>query len=159
MQTELPQMALSLRQPWAFFMLCLPPEHMKRIENREWNTSVRGEMWVHASKGMTKLEFYEACEFALRAGVPRELLPSFDSLARGGIVGRWRLVDVMRPNGMKLEGRALVDHPRKGDRWHMPEQFGLIIEDARPVPFIECKGALGFWRVPADVLTKLAEAA
>jgi hypothetical protein len=155
--TDLPQMALSLRQPWCVFMLDLPPEFRKTLENRDWNTSFRGDVWVHSSKGVTKLEFYEACEFALNAGVPRDLLPSFDGLKRGGIVGRWTIVDVMRPNGLKLDGRKLVDHARKGDRWHMPDQFGIIVENARAVPFVECRGALGFWRVPADVLANLSE--
>jgi hypothetical protein len=152
-----PRMALSLRQPWAHFMLCLPPKHLKRIENREWNTSQRGDIWVHASKAMTKLEFYEACEFALEAGVPRDLLPSFDGLPRGGIVGRWTITDVMRPRGLKLVGRELVEHPRKGDPWHMAECFGMIIENAHAVPFVPCNGALGFWVVPPHVLAQLPE--
>lgn len=155
--SELPKMALSLRQPWAFFMLDLPPEHRKCIENREWGTTARGDIWVHASKGLTKIEFYEACEFALEAGVPRDLLPSFDGLKRGGIVGRWTITDLMLPRGLRRQGRDLVPHARKGDRWHMPEQFGIIVENARAVPFVECKGALGFWRVPPDVLARLAE--
>lgn len=153
---DLPKMALSLRQPWCVFMLSLPAEHLKRIENRLWNTSFRGDIWVHASKGLTKAEFYGACDFALSAGVPRELLPSFDGLQRGGIVGRWRIVNVMLPGGMKRVGRELVPHERKGDRWHMPDQHGFIIEDARPVPFVACSGAQGYWRVPADVLAQLA---
>jgi len=141
-------MALSLRQPWAYFMLELPPPFRKDIENRKWCPEKRGEIWVHASKGLTKSEFYEACEFALNAGVPRELLPSFDALPRGGIVGRWTITDVMRPGGLARIGT----HARQGDRWHMPEQFGIIVDHARAVPFVPCSGALGFWRVPADVL-------
>jgi hypothetical protein len=152
-----PKMALSLRQPWCFLMLELALPFRKTVENREWNTSMRGDVWVHASKAMTKLEFYEACEFALEAGVPRGLLPSFDSLPRGGIVGRWTITDVMRPRGLKLVGRELVDHPRKGDPWHMAECFGMIIESARPVPFVPCNGALGFWVVPPAVLAQLPE--
>jgi hypothetical protein len=156
-------MALSLRQPWCVFMLDLPPQFRKTLENRDWNTSFRGDVWVHASKGLTKLEFYEACDFALGAGVPRDLLPSFDGLRRGGIVGRWTIVDVMRPDGMTIsrvyasKQAAFREHPRKGDRWHMAGKHGIIVENARAVPFVECKGALGFWRVPPDVLAKLAE--
>lgn len=140
--SELPKMALSLKQPWAHFMLDLPSEFRKCIENREWNTSFRGPLWVHASKGMTKLEFYEACEFALGAGVPRELLPSFDGLKRGGIVGRWTIVDVMRPDGLTTSRvypsnqAAFRPHARKGDRWHMAGQHGIIVENARAVPFV-----------------------
>ena len=154
---DLPKMALSLRQPWAFFMLSLPPEHLKRIENRDWNTSFRGEVWVHASKSMTKIEFYEACDLRSRPASRVTCCLDSDALPRGGIVGRWRIVDVALPRGMRRVGRELVPHERKGDRWHMPEKTGLLVEDARAVPFVPCKGALGFFRVPDDVLEKLGD--
>lgn len=147
----LPTHALSLLQPWAYFMLSLPPEHLKRIENRKpgfSHKSFRGECWVHASK-MTRSGFYQACSFALDQGVPRELLPTFTACRVGGIIGRWRIVDMLPP----------PDPEQLPDRWRMDGQIGFVVEDARPVPFVACKGALGFWRVPADVLEQLGKAA
>lgn len=125
-----------------------------------------GLPWRCLGARLTKREFYEACDFAMVHGkVPRDLLPSFDGLQRGGIVGRWTITDVMRPGGMTGfrvypgTGAAFAAHARKGDRWHMPAQFGIIVENARAVPFVECSGALGFWRVPEPILTELARSA
>lgn len=163
--SALPTRAISLKQPWCYLMLDLPPEHLKTIENRIWGSTFRGDCWVHASKGMTKNVFYDACEFALGAGVPRDLLPGFDQVKRGGIVGRWTIVDAMLPHGLvrsfdeASRKYVLNPHPRQGDRWHMPDQHGFIIENARPVPFVKCDGALGIWAVPEPVLAELRRAA
>ena len=46
--------ALSIRQPWAHLIL----HGGKDIENRDWRTSVRGRVLVHASKGMTRDDAY-----------------------------------------------------------------------------------------------------
>ncbi len=137
------KLALSLRQPWAYFMLNIPAPYRKCVENRTWNTKHRGPCWVHASAGMTRAEFDDACSFARRAGVPAELMPGFDQIERGGIVGRWKITSVYQPGVQR-------------DRWHMQEQFGYVVEDAERVPFLPCNGALGFWTVPADLLSKLS---
>lgn len=148
-----PTRAISLTQPWCYFMLSLPPEHLKRIENRSWNSAVRGPVWVHASKKMTAQDFRSACEFALRAGVPSTLLPSSPAshlIPRGGIVGRFNITGVVRADG----GGAVC--PDRQGRWYMG-QYGYVVDDARPVKLVPCMGALGFWRVPHDILRKLVE--
>lgn len=145
--------AISLTQPWAYFMTQLPPEHLKRIENRGWNTKVRGSVWVHASKKMTADDYHRACAFARSAGVPISLLPPVAALQRGGIVGLFSIVDVIRPGGVYDTGTA---HPLGRDRWYMGE-YGFVVKDAEPVPFTPCAGALGFWRVPPGVLQALAD--
>lgn len=156
---QLPRQALSLRQPWAWLVL-----HGKSIENRHWNTGFSGQFWIHASKGMTKREYYDALEFARGAGFAVESMPPLGAVLRGGIVGRARLVDVMHPGGLSdsrvypSAQAAQRAHPRKGDPWHMPEQFGFILQDVREVPFVACSGALGFFRVPEPVLEQLGRA-
>lgn len=47
--------ALSIRQPWAWLIL----HAGKDIENRTWQTYQRGWFAIHASKGMTRREYYE----------------------------------------------------------------------------------------------------
>lgn len=37
---------LSVRQPWAW-LLC---EGLKNVENRNWRTNYRGELYIHAGK-------------------------------------------------------------------------------------------------------------
>lgn len=153
-------LAISLTQPWAYFMLSLPPEYLKRIENRSWNTNVRRHVWVHAAKKMTRADYHSACDFAVRAGVPIALLPPLASLKLGGIVGGFSVTDVILPGGFST-GRvypsgqaARRTHELGGDRWYMGK-FGFVVEDARAVEFVPCAGALGFWRVPPAVLEQL----
>lgn len=83
-----PRLALSIRQPWAWLIV----NGHKDIENRNWKTSFRGPIFIHAAKGMTPEE-YESCEaMALRIR-PTIAFPKFEELERGGIVGRARIVD------------------------------------------------------------------
>src|SRR4029077_11009790 len=35
-------------------------------------------------------------------------------------------------------------------RWHFQEQYGFILEDIEPMPFVPSKGALGLYPVAAD---------
>ena len=58
--TDLPDIALSIRQPWAWAIL----HAGKDIENRSWSTSFRGPVCIHAAKGMTAAEFDGFVEFA-----------------------------------------------------------------------------------------------
>lgn len=140
--------ALSLRQPWADLVLC----HGKRVENRCWNTKFRGEFLIDAAKGMTRLEYEEACAFAndvlFPESSPRDIRGAIDfaNVKRGGIVGIARLVGVVEPTGL-----ADVDVPG----WHMGDQFGFVLEDVKPLPFVPCAGSLGFFRVPVEVTERL----
>jgi hypothetical protein len=142
--------ALSIRQPWAHAIL----HAGKRIENRTWPTSFRGWFFIHASKACGKDEMLDAIESireVLTHPVARErvchlagLEPgalaicagAFMSAPRGGIVGKARLVDVLPP----------TENPT--DPWHVPGQFGFVLEDVQEVPFRALRGALGFFEVP-----------
>jgi hypothetical protein len=132
---------LSGRQPWWWLLL-----NGKTIENRVWNTTYRGPILLHAAKGCTGNEYWEALHwvevvfgFATAAKVP-----PLAELPRGGIVGRARIVDVIPPGGLPP-----AFHPPEWSgldmRWHMPEQYGFVLADVEPLPFRQCKGALGLF--------------
>ena len=84
---------------------------------------------MHASKGMTRDEYEEASWTAEDNGVT---LPPYEQLERGGIVGKARIVDCVS---------------RSESPWFFGE-YGFVLRDAKPLPFHECKGALGFFRLP-----------
>lgn len=122
---------LSIRQPWAWLIVHGP----KRFENREWaalNPAMAGvapgqRFLIHAGKGMTRDEYAAGHSMAEERGV---VLPAFDELKRGGIVGMATVV-----------------------RWHYTKPaldwaFGTGIEltDVKPLEFMPCKGALGFFK-------------
>jgi len=126
--------ALSIRQPWAHFIL----HYGKDIENRNWPTKVRGRILIHAAKGMTLNEFEDACECAeIDAEIPQaaNLLPT--DFERGGIVGSVEIIDCVTKS----------DSP-----WFYGE-YGFVLRNPRYIPFIPYKGKLGFFYVPAAILT------
>lgn len=123
--------ALSLTQPWAWLVV----HGGKDVENRTWSTKFRGEFLIHAAKGMSAADYDAAWEMAraLSLELARSIPPK-DKLERGGIVGVAELFDVMMP----------TTRPQ-GLGWHMPEQYGFRLRNVRPLPFLPCRGALGFW--------------
>ena len=120
--------ALSIRQPWAWLIV----NGWKNVENREWSTRFRGRFLVHAGKGMTRAD-YDACRLFGEAFTALEL-PPMGALERGGIIGEAVLVDSVRH--------------------HESEWFcgpwGFVLDEARPLPFEPCKGALGFFEYKQD---------
>lgn len=136
--------ALSLRQPWAWAVV----HAGKTIENRRWNTRFRGPFLIHAAKAMTREEYEQACDWIDDArGLT--IVPSFDDLPRGGIVGRANLVEVVSPQSdlppsfrRYPDGEGLAGNMW---RWHMPEQWGFVLANIEPIPFKACRGALGFF--------------
>lgn len=120
--------ALSIRQPWAWLIT----SGGKDVENRSWTTTYRGRFLIHAAQGMTRDEYTEAAIFAARRG---QELPTPGRLQRGGIIGVAELVDV-------LPVPRLCELP---NGWRVAGQYGFVLRHARPLPFVPCKGALGFW--------------
>lgn len=124
---NLPEFAISIRQPWAW-LIC---RSGKDIENRNWKTSFRGTVLIHAAQTMTRDEYDAAVIFCSGLGkaIP---FPLFEQLKceRGGIVGQAEVVDCVKQS----------DSP-----WFCGE-YGFVLRNARILPFQPCKGALGFFR-------------
>ena len=121
--------ALSIRQPWAWFILCGFP-WAKDVENRDWPAPrelIGHWIQIHAAKAMTDREFEDGCKFALEAGAL--ILPQKETLRRGGIVGMARLVKCVRLNTSP---------------WFVGK-FGFVLEGAYPLPFQPCIGDRGFF--------------
>ena len=121
----LPDVALSIRQPWAWAIL----NAGKDIENRVWRTKQRGPIAIHASKGMTFAE-YRDCLDTMAAIRPDLDLPGIDELQRGGIVATATIADCVYTS----------DSP-----WFFGN-FGFVLQDVRPVPFIPVMGERGFFK-------------
>ncbi|WP_245477586.1 MULTISPECIES: ASCH domain-containing protein [unclassified Mesorhizobium] len=139
----LPDLALSVRQPWVWAIL----NGGKDIENRDWPTKIRGRVCLHASQGMTRGE-YEDCldtihQISLTHPFPPGLvLPSFEQLDRGGIIGSVEIVDCV------ADSRS---------PWFFG-RFGFVLRNPELLPEISpVKGALGFFkwrdRLPASPST------
>jgi hypothetical protein len=132
MSAPLPSRALSIRQPWAWLIV----NGWKNIENRNWRTSYRGPVLIHAAKGMTQAE-YNACRLFMSGfcDPDRDVkLPHPVELERGGIVGVATILD------------CVEQHPSE---WFSGE-WGFVLTNARPLPFMPLKGELGFFTVHRD---------
>jgi hypothetical protein len=141
--------ALSIRQPWAYAILHLG----KRIENRMWLCHYRGPVLIHASKWFQQPEViadFEAIKDmadpgvydAWRAGLPdQRLTPNMLKAQTGGIVGRARIIDCIRPGGRPPEGQ---------ENWYTGD-FGIVLADVEPLPLVPFRGSLGLFDVPNDL--------
>lgn len=137
---------LSLKQPWAHAIVS---PLAKRIENRTWRTTHRGPFLLHASKGCSSAYLAWSLEWMRAAGVLVGELAR-DALPMGGIVGIARVVDVLEPGSLGATTARDVDL-----RWWMRDQFGFVLADVRPLPFIPCRGSLNFFHAPPDVLARV----
>lgn len=120
--------AISIRGPWWFFILT----NGKDIENRTRNWKYRGPILIHASAGMTKDEYGQACFFAHDAGV--KLFPEFETLHRGGIVGQ-----------VEITG-CVTASPSP---W-FTGPYGLVLANPKALPFRPCQGRLGIFEVEIE---------
>jgi hypothetical protein len=116
--------AISIRQPWAWLIV----NGHKDVENRTWYTSLRDRVWIHASSGMTRQEYWDCRVFAEDLGVE---IPAMEKLERGGIVGRAFLIGCV----------TKCESP-----WFFGP-YGHVLDQAEPVPFKPCKGAVGYFEV------------
>lgn len=129
---SLPKKAISIRQPWAWLIV----NGFKDIENRSWKTKYRGPILVHAGQKV-ELDAYDwvAASFgdSIRFPSPKEIV-------KGGIVGVTTIVDCLEYS----------DSP-----WYVEDNFGFVLQESRPLPFMGCPGKLSFFRVDYVCAKKL----
>lgn len=149
--------ALSIKQPWAWLIV----NGFKDIENRDWATTIRGPVLIHAGKqpddiatqyvgkGREK-EFHPLADpmqkFLAQRGLGDLLHKMYhahypeNTFEFGGIVG---IVTIAGCVG------------RSSSPWFVGE-YGFVLKDARPLPFVPLRGQLGLFDVPSEILEKLA---
>lgn len=118
--------ALTVRQPWAWLL----SHGGKDIENRDWPTSFRGPLAIHAAKGMTREEWLDCVEFVMAFDrALAERIPPPEDLVRGAILGTMNLRN------------CVTDHTSP---WFQGK-YGFVLDSPQPCEPISAKGALGFW--------------
>lgn len=124
--------AITIKQPWVHAIL----HEGKDIENRSWQRSFRGWLAIHA-----------AAQPRRDVDFPRgHRVPDLGKLSYSAICGVACVVDIVTKSRSKWFWR-----PDDGSI-----NYGWILEDVKglktPIP---CKGALGLWNLPPDVLREL----
>ncbi len=127
------EFAISIRQPWAWLII----QNYKPVENRSWSTRFRGPVLIHAGKVMSDDDFDDAMD----------LLDKIDPLDKNGsMCRRARVVNGEAPLGGIVGEAEIVDcvtaHPSP---WFFGK-YGFMLRNARPLPFMPCRGQLGFFR-------------
>ena len=130
--STLPNLALSIRQPWAWAIAF----GLKDIENRTTFAVNKGDMkpkdiCVHAAKGMTQDEYDSTRRFMAELGIE---CPRPDDLVRGAIIGTCTVVDVVKKH----------DSP-----WFFGPR-GLVLTNQKTISPIASSGALGYFKWSAD---------
>jgi hypothetical protein len=136
--------ALSIRAPWWWAIL-----HGKPVENRDWYTSQRGRVYIHASK------FWKIGEISDDWDDIKDMAVK-DNLALPLPVGNEAAADLctaMRDSGGCLVGTVdIVDCVRSHPSAFFVGKFGFVLRDPialpKPIPF---KGALGFFDVDDSI--------
>ena len=122
--------ALCIRQPWAWLIVA----GHKPIENRTWSTSFRGDLLIHAGKAFeTEASKSVAAEFPHLRGPMNRI---YDT---GGIVGVATVVDVVTTSSSP---------------W-FTGPFGLVLRNARPLPFTPLRGEQGLFDVDDELASGL----
>lgn len=152
---------VSLSRPWPWAVMVAG----KRIENR-WRKDGkvpdicrhRGPLYLHAAKSWDA----KAVAWMVERGLCRgsECPPRADHPA-GVIFARCRTVGRLAPDGMlRVMGEDGTRYPEDEAvdmRWWMGGH-ALVWTDVEPTPLVACRGQLGLWPPPADVLAQLGEA-
>lgn len=127
---------LSIRQPWASLIV----KGFKDVENRSWQTFIRGEIAIHSSSSKTEDDWDDAI---ITVAVIRaiafsdaekwliETIGEFDKLPRGAILGTVEITDCKR---------------ERMSPWHFDENWGFYLQNPKEIKKpIPAKGKLGFW--------------
>ena len=120
---------LTIKQPWATLIM----QQDKRFEFRSWQTKYRGELLIHAGKGIDK-EAIKRLEKYLPAELPY-----------GKILGKVKLVDCIK---MSPEFKEMLLKENKDiySDSMFKENYGWQLEDVEVFKeLIDAKGKLSLW--------------
>ncbi len=148
--------ALTIKQPWLW---CIT-DATKRVENRTWKppfNMIGQRIALHASKSHTKDDWSHAQDIYPVAAIAT--VPLGAIVATAVIVGY--VVVEHKPNMTPrlIEAtKSAMGYNERSDPWFFGP-VGWLLDDvvklSQPVP---CKGALGLWTVPDDVMEAIDNA-
>jgi len=125
---------LTIKQPWATLIM----QEYKRFEFRSWQTKYRGELLIHAGKGIDK----EAME-RLEKYIPKDM-------PAGKILGKVTLVDCVK---MSPEFKEMLLNENKDiyTDSSFKENYGWQLENVEEFKEpIEAKGKLSLWEYDTE---------
>ena len=123
--------ALTIKQPWATLIM----QGDKRFEFRSWKTNFRGDVLIHAGKGLDK-------EAVVRL---KKYLP--DELPMGKILGKVTITDCI-PMSDEFAKMLSKENSDIYTSHSFSNNYGFKIENVEVFDTpIDAKGQLGFWNI------------
>ena len=136
-------LALTIKQPWTYAILNLG----KDIENRDWFTSFRGTIAVHASKKLDVAEF-DSFYLAMKNKFDASVFWNISELWDSGKIG----------NGVILGTVDITNCVKRSDSIWFQGDYGFVLKN--PVKLFEpipCRGYQMFWEVPKEIEAQIRE--
>ena len=120
---------LTIKQPWATLIM----QKDKRFEFRSWKTKYRGELLIHAGKGIDKEAMKRLAKY-----IP-------ENMPTGKILGKAKLVDCIEMSP-KFKQELLRENKDIYTDSTFKENYGWQLEEIEMFEApIEIKGKLGLW--------------
>ena len=120
---------LTIKQPWTTLIM----QKDKRFEFRSWRTKYRGDLLIHAGKGIDKEAMKRLSNY-----IP-EVLPT------GKILGKVTLVDCVKMS-LEFKEKLLKENKEIYIDSSFKENYGWQLENVELFNEpIEVKGKLGLW--------------
>ena len=120
---------LTIKQPWAILIM----QGDKRFEFRSWQTKYRGELLIHAGKGIDKEAVKRLANY-----LPQEL-------PQGKILGKVTLVDCIKITP-EFKEELLKENSDIYTKSAFQENYGWQLEDVNVFNEpIDAKGHLSLW--------------
>lgn len=144
--------ALTIKQPWCWAIT----NGTKRVENRTWKPPrniMNQRIAIHASARIEKAELLAYSELGAW------LEPTVNMLPVGCIVGTAIVkgyIVVNEQGGVTMQSKGAQEYNQRKDPWFCGP-VGWLLDDVRRVTPVSCKGALGLWDVPAELVERMTE--
>ena len=120
---------LTIKQPWATLIM----QGNKRFEFRSWQTKYRGDLLIHAGKGIDKVAMKRLSKY-----IPKEL-------PYGKILGKVKLIDCIRMSS-EFKKLLLKENSDIYTESSFKENYGWQLTDVEVFENpIEAKGHLSLW--------------
>lgn len=129
--------AITIKQPFASLII----EGYKEYEFRTWRTKFRGDILIHAGKGVDKkaMEKY------------KHLVSDFPSGCMLGIVSITDCIKIDDEAREMLKDNIVYDNVVNNKDW---EGFGFKIENIRKVENTPANGKLSLWDFEGEIIEK-----
>ena len=131
--------AITIKQPYASLII----EGYKEYEFRTWRTKYRGDILIHAGKGVDKkaMEKY------------KHLISECPSGCMLGIVSITDCIKIDDESRLMLKEKnnIVYDHIITDKKW---DGFGFKLENIRKIEKIPANGKLSLWDFEGDIIEK-----